>query len=425
MPMWPGADSPALDRVLTAHESSVGSPAPQAADAPATWPLIGEHVDHAGGLVLMSLAPQRTAVALSHREDDLIRVNHHRTSPEGTVTTTDEISSGVIADRAAAQQTGIDEQGRAVTPPAPAGGLAARLGGIVWTMVNRQLLSRDTGGLDVTVVSDIPDDLGLGADAALEVAFVLALNSGSGTPDDAPLRARLAEVCSQATAMFSDVPPLRARHTAALRGTGGTIAAIDYADGSVNQIPHPATTRVRVLAVSAPGHGPSEHGEIRTRRRFLDDACRAFGTDSLRLLPDATPRVLDWLRAVHRVHGTEGTPTVQEAAAWLSFTEQETVRAQRINRALRSRRADTIWPLLAESQDTLSGLYGLSTAEELARLCRVRGALAARAAAAGVSGTVIVFVDARRATTFVADLVADGLTVVPLADGEVAAARPH
>lgn len=425
MPMWPDADSPALDRVLTAHESSVGSPATQAADAPATWPLIGEHVDHAGGLVLMSLAPQRTAVALSHRADDLIRVSHHRTGPEGTVTTTDEISSGVIADRAAAQQAGVDEEGRAVTPPAPVGGLAARLGGIVWTMVNRQLLSRGTGGLDVTVVSDIPDDLGLGADAALEAAFALALHSGSGTPDDAPLRARLAEVCSQATAMFSDVPPLRARHTAALRGAGGAIAAIDYADGSVNRIPHPATTRVRVLAVSAPSHGPSEHGEIRIRRRFLDEACRAFGTDSLRLLPDAAPRVLDWLRAVHRVHGTGGTPTVREAAAWLSFTERETVRAQHINRALRSRRTDTIWPLLAESQDALAGLYGLSTAEELAQLCRVRGALAARAATAGLSGTVIAFVDARRAPNFAADLTADGLTVVTLDEGEVAAARSH
>lgn len=425
MPMWPGADSPALDRALAAHESSLGSPATRAADAPATWPLIGEHVDHAGGVVLMSQAPQRTAVALSPRSDDLIRVTHHRTSPEGTVTTADEISSGVISDLAAAQQTGVDEQGRPLTPPTPTGGLAARLGGIVWTMVNRQLLSRGTGGLDITVVSDIPDDIGLGADAALEAAFALALQSGSSTLDDAPLRARLAEVCSQATAMFSDNPPLRARHTAALRGTGTSIAAIDYADGSVNQIPHPATDSVRVLAVMAPGPTPSEHGQIHTRRRFLDDACRAFGTDSLRSLPDAAPRVLDWLRAVHRVHGTEDAPTIQEAAAWLSFTGQETIRAQQINRALRSRRADAIWPLLSESQDTLSGLYGLSTLGELTQLCLARGALTARAAAAGVSGTVIAFVDVRRATNFAADLSADGLTVVPLDEGGMSAARSH
>jgi len=153
MPMWPTADSPALDRVVAAHREATGVEATHAADAPATWLLMGEHVDYAGGVVLVGQAAQRVAVAFSPRQDDLIRVTRH---VPGADADTDEISTGAIAERAAGQQSGIDARGRTTTPPAPEGGLAARLAGIVWTMIHRQLLSRDTAGLDVTVVDDIP-----------------------------------------------------------------------------------------------------------------------------------------------------------------------------------------------------------------------------------------------------------------------------
>ncbi|AGF72991.1 galactokinase family protein [Corynebacterium halotolerans] len=423
MPLWPGADRPAIERVIAAHEEATGSPAAHAAEAPATWSLIGEHVDHAGGVVLMALTDLRAAVAYTPRRDDLVRVTHLQTTPDGVVTTTDEISTGVVARRAAAQQPGVDDRGRTLTPPAPEGGLAARLGGVIWTLIHRQLLSRDTAGADVTVVTDIPAEAGLGARAALEAAFALALQADADDLDDAPMRARLAEVCTQSAEMFSATPPLRARHTAALRGVGDTVSAIDYADGSVTQVPHPVTRDTAAFAVFAPGPAPDESGAIRTRRRFLDSACHAFGAESLRLLPDAPQRVVEWLEAVHKVHGTDGTPAVKDAAAWLAFNQNETVRAQQLSRALRSRRAEAVWPLLADSQAALTGPYGLSGAAELVELCRVRGAKAARAAAAGVSGAVIAYVDAGHAANFSADLAEDGLVVVPLRGGEVAAAR--
>lgn len=423
MPMWPGAERAATERVIAAHEEAVGAPPAHVADAPATWSLIGEHVDHAGGVVLMALAAPRTAVAFSPRTDDLVRVTHHQTTPEGVVTTTDETSTGVVAERAAAQQPGVDDRGRTLVPPVPEGGLAARLGGVVWTMVHRQLLSRDTAGVDVTVVADIPDGAGLGADAALEAAFALALQADADDLDDAPLRARLAEVCSQAAEMFSAVPPVRARHTAVLRGAGPTVSVLDYADGSVNQVPHLINGEVAAFAVLSPAPVSDGSAAIRERRRFTDAACHAFGTESLRLLPDAPQRVVEWLEAVHTVHGTQNTPTLRDASAWLVFHQNETVRAQRLNRALRSRRPEAVWPLLTESQSALTGAYGLGGTQELAQLCHVRGALAARAAAAGVSGAVIAYVPSRHATNFGADLAADGLTVVPLRSGEVAAAH--
>lgn len=420
MPMWPVADTPALERALIAHREATGSEAAQSADAPATWLLLGEHIDYAGGIVAISQASPRVAVAFSSRPDDLIRVNHHALTPEGTTTTVDQISTGTISERAAEQQIGVDDRGRPVIPPAPTGGIAAILGGIVWTMINRQLLPRDTTGLDITVVDDIPQHAGLGEIAATEAAFSLALQADLIDLDDAPMRTRLAEVCSQSAEMFSDIPPLRARHTAALRGTDGSMSIIDYADESLTTAPHPQTAGISWFMVLTPGEATDQSALIRDRHRFLDAACHAFGAESLRMLPDAPQRVIDWLKAVHKVHGSENQPSIQDASAWLAFHEQETHRVQALSRALRSRRTEDIWQLQSDSQAALATSYGLSNVADLVELCHIRGAEGARAASAGTSAAVIAGVDHQRAKNFSSDLAADGFIVLELQAGAVA-----
>lgn len=420
MPMWPVAELPVTDRAVTAHREWTGAEPVSVAHAPATWLLIGEHVDHSGGVVLAALAAPEVGVSLSPRPDDLVKVVAHVSTPTGVDTIEDQISLGVVAELAAARQPSIDERGRPEEPPAPEGGLATRVGGLVWTMINRQLLSRDTGGLNVTVVSDIPDGSGLGDEAALDAAFTLALLADSTDLDDAPMRARLAEMCSQSAEMFSPVPPLRARHTAALRGQSDTVSVIDYADGSVTQAPHPQSSDLEFFSVSVKQARVDRAEALLERRRFVAEACRAFGTESLRLLPDAPQRVIEWLTAVHKVHGTEGTPSVGVASAWLAFEEKETIRAQRMARVLRSRRTEDIWPLMAQSQSGLTGPYGLLGSEAMVQLCLVRGALGARAASAGNVEAVIAGVPGRRAGNFARDLAEDGLVVVQLGRGRVA-----
>ncbi|WIM72160.1 hypothetical protein QP028_12755 [Corynebacterium suedekumii] len=103
--------------------------------------------------------------------------------------------------------------------------------------------------------------------------------------------------------------------------------------------------------------------------------------------------------------------------------EAETRRAQQLGRALRSRRIEDVWPLLAESEVALTGQYGLTGATELVQLCNARGALGARAASAGTSAAVIAGVDKRHTDNFTADLSADGLLVVELGVGGVATLR--
>ena len=99
----------------------------------------------------------------------------------------------------------------------------------------------------------------------------------------------------------------------------------------------------------------------------------------------------------------------------------ETARAQRVVRALRSRRGVDLFPQLIQSQAEILNSYGLDTAHDLAQLAQTRGAAAARAASAGTANAVIAYVPAARSENFAADMADDGLVVVPLSAGKVAA----
>lgn len=463
-------DTTALTAATTRWHAELYGVAPSfLAHAPATWSVIGEHVDHAGGVVVMSLAGQRAAVSVSPREDHKFVVHFRRDSladARGTgkpasaedSTTVQEIATvEEIATLFSQQQPDVDDSGKPTTPPLPRGGLAHRLGGIVWMMMQRQLLSRDTSGMNITVVSAITPNSGLGEYAAIDSALALALQSDAPDVDEAPLRARLAEVCAQAGELFSSTVTLRARYSAALRGAGaGTgsnagsstgskagsgagaqVSVLDYADGSLTKAVHPVSRELAAFAVTVPpdvstnddtSHGDDsettaatgQSDEIRTRNRFVDSARQAFGAQSLRLLPDAPARVTQWLSAVHQVHGTDGVPELHESRTWLDFHAAETERAQRFAHAIRSQRARDIWPLLRDSQQALQDDYTLDASMELAQLCQVRGAIGARAAAAGTSRAVIAYVDKKKAENFAHDLVADGLVVTRLIPGDIA-----
>ena len=420
MPLWSTPAEPVAERAAQAHTEFTGSAPTHTASAPATWSLIGEHIDHFGGIVAMCVGKLRAAAAVGPRTDGVVAVHFHPVQGE---TAHDSISLQALAELATAQQPTTDAEGQPVIPPAPQGGLAARVGGIVHTMINRQLLSRETAGADITIATDIPEGAGLGADAAADVAVALAL-MGADADLDAPLRARVADVCTQAVSTFAARPPLRARHSAALRSTGEGVCIMDYADGSVTHAPHVVGHEMSAFAVAVPEDFSAQEeraiADIRQRQRFIDDACHSFGTDSLRLLPDAQQRVLDWLKAVHKVYGKEGRPSISAATEWMAFYEEETERVEKFARCLRSHRGAELFPILLQSQSSLANIYGLDSAEKLAELVTVRGAVAGRSAHAGTSNAVIAYVPAKSAHNFAADLAEDGLLVVELQPGEAA-----
>lgn len=408
MALWPSEDRPVDKRVTEVFAAAFGSTTPAVATAPATFPVCGEYTDHYGGRVIMGLGDARVAVAVARRDIGGINLAYQRI--DGTQTT-DTVDAEELSTLWADHQPSIDETGATISHAPSAERLALRLAGLVQTMVHRQLLPRDTTAADIAVVSDIPGR-GFGEYEAIEVALSLALLDDAEDLNDAPMRARLSEVCAQAADLFSPAAALRARYTAALRGTADHLAVIDYADGSVTQVSYPASP-LAIYAVCGPA-ADIDDGE-NTRRSFLDEACRAFGSESLRSLPDAPTRVGDWIDALHKVHPDNDAPARADACRWITYYEQETERCGKASLLLRSRRMEALDQLLDDSRTTTAQLTGLPT--QLAELALARGAAITRTVSAA---DVVAFVPSKRAENFAADLADDGLTVARLNPGSVA-----
>ena len=377
-----------VERVRAAHPGGG-----HVASAPGTWVLIGENVDHFGGVTLVGTASLRVAAAASPRDDDTIAINarspHNRVTSETTLTQLHDDS---------------------ITDP-----LARRWTGLVQTLIQRQVLSRDTAGLDITVESDVPLGAGLGAMYAADAAIALALAGGHDDIDTAPFRTRLAEICSHAVATYSSLPVLRARHSVALRGAEG-VSVMDYADGSLTQAPHPSRHGVRVFSVSQELGTPFTRSReaIAERRAFIDAACSNFGVSSLRQLPDAPGRAVQWVEA-RRAAGDSNAPDPESARRWVTFCESETLRSLAAAKALRSRRANELFTLLNSPSES----HDLASPDALVALARKRGAVAARPAAIGTSDAVIAFVPVQEADSFAAAMARE-FEVVEVAAGEPA-----
>ena len=413
MAVWTAPETPASDRVAQAHLSRTGNAPTHTADAPGTFIVVGENSDHFGGITIVGLTDLRAAAAVSPRTDSTIAI--HADFAGVTVDETADCARiAQLADRDEPGAADVNSENAASGAPEKRT-LAERFGGLVHTLVGRQMLSRDTAGMDITVIADIPLGAGLGALHAADAAVALALLGGDEEIDAAPLRTRLADIASQSARTFSHLPVLRARHSAALRGKEGTVSVIDYADGSLTQAPHPAKAEVRIVSV-APSHGEAftdKAQAVQKGREFIDDACANFGVASLRQLPNAADRVVEWVDARHQVHGKNSAPTLETARAWVDFGEAETELSANAARALRSMRADEFFEVIGAPEQT----PGLPAPDQLVQLVTLRGARAARPAAAGMSAAALAYIPSTKADNAIADLSADGLAVVEVTPG--------
>lgn len=383
-PAWTAPDTPAHERVQDAHAQSTGQPPRSSASAPGTWIVAGTGADHYGGVIVVGLSDLRAAVAVSPRDDANVAV------------------TGTFADTDAPESLG------------------GRASALVNTLMSRQMLSRETAGLDITVVSDIPLGAGLGALHAFDAALAMALLSHDPEIGTAPLRTRLAEVCGQATK--GDPLLVRARYAAALRGTSNAVAVVDYSDGSLTQAPLPQRSGLRVFSI-APSHGSAESAAVRDGgealtegRELIDASCTNFGVPSLRHLPDAAERIVEWVGALRDVRGEDAAVAPETARAWVAYGEAETKQGEKVSRALRSMKHSDLADALADHNSHPD----LVVPNDLVELVTLRGALVARPAAAGMSDAVIAYVDAARAEEFVHAVTGDRLAVVEIVAGEPA-----
>ncbi|WP_342318145.1 galactokinase family protein [Corynebacterium mayonis] len=395
MAVWSAEGPSPVDRVVEAHTTLTGSAPRTVGSAPGTWVLIGENVDHFGGVTLLGLSSLRAAAAVSPREDDTIALQVY--GPGGYSFS----DAGTLGQLSA--ETSMDR-------------LTRRTLGLVQTMISRQVLSRDTRGLDITMVTEVLPGAGLGALYAGDAALALALAADDADVDEAPFRAKLAELCSQNVSAHSGLAVLRARHTAALRGKAETISVVDYSDGSLTQAPHPGKLGVRIFSVTDTWGEPydAQTQRIAARRAFIDEACSNFGVSSLRQLPDAAERVVAWVEARRQANGPDSAPKPEVARQWVSFCGTETLRSLAAAKALRSRRDNELFTLL----NSPSEYHDLDTPDELVATALEAGALSARPAAAGNSPAVLAFVPVRQAQRFV-DSLSQDFEIIEVLPGEV------
>ncbi|MBC3185157.1 hypothetical protein H7347_00970 [Corynebacterium sp. zg-331] len=400
-----------MDRARALHRSHTSVPAFLGAQAPGTWCIVGEHTEAFGGTVVMLPLNLATAVVLSPREDGCVCLRGEFAGVRISLATARLRHTG----------TGSD--------------MAQRAARLITTLIQRQMLSRDTTGFDITVCSDVPLGSGLGARHSFDTALGLALYPEAHDASDAPARARLASACSQA-ARYLDDSVVRTRHIASLRGRPGRPCVVDYSDGSVTDVPALHSSEAVALAIGVSGEDPHaidstspslNSKDQQARHRLIKDATHAFGTEYLRLLPDATPRVLDWLKAVFAVHGPQGYPSLEEAATLLAFWEAETRRSHRLVSLLRGRRTDEVPMLLNESRAAITEAYQ-EEHTPLTQICLRHGAMSVRPAHAGLSRWVTVLVDAEHAASLHTRIVQEeiatsggqGLEVVRLHAGDIA-----
>ncbi|AZA08855.1 hypothetical protein [Corynebacterium pseudopelargi] len=403
MPLWSTKPIDVEALALSTHREWAHGQA-IVASAPATCPLLGELSDHAGGMVLVALGHQRLAVARSVREDSKIQVR--------------SIQLGGNGETAADNYFQADLQQLRNQQPAGDLDLAQRVGMVVFTMMHRQLISRETPGMDISVISSIPHNAGLGEDEALDIAIALTLVQEPEEHQLGPARTKLAQVCAQAAASISQQAPSRARYTAALRGQGQALNVMDYADGSITQVTHTQDFGYQLLTVCPPQAFPQ--ADQAAMQRFIDDVTTAFAAPSLRLLPNARERVLAWLKAVHQVHPKSQAPTVDQAQRWLRYLEHEIDRTIATTSAIRSRRTADIVPAMnASNQEYVRLLEAPEALEATAQLCLQRGAAAARCSGA----SVLCLVPDYKADSVAEALSQDGFEVMLIQRGEQASSN--
>jgi galactokinase len=182
------------------------------ARAPGRVNLIGEHTDHAGGLVLPVPVDLEVRLRFTPREDGLVRL------------------------RSEARPGEEDLFAPASPPPPEPGDWRSYARGVAALLHREGVLRR---GLDGVLESSLPVGAGLASSAALEAAVALALLDVSGT---ALPRPRVAELCREAEHRWSGVACGAMDQMAVLVGEPGAALRLDCSDGSFRSVhlPDPA-----------------------------------------------------------------------------------------------------------------------------------------------------------------------------------------
>lgn len=379
--------------------------------APTTWLVLGEHTQAYGGIALALPLAAPVAVSVTLRDDDVITVRETWAGTTSDSQCTYKDADQWHADRKKQQQS--------------AATTAIRAALLIHTASFRQMLYHSAHGMDITIVSELAPDAGIGTRAAADVALCLALVDVQDQGEDAPLRTKIADACYHVSKLVDAQSQPRCRYTAALRAREQHLTLIDDIDESVTFVQDRLTrgnfaTALCVLQLPEP-----TTDDLSERAAFFEQAAHAFAAPSLRQLPDASTRVLAWLQANHEVRGSSDFIALSTAEQWLRFAERECARVREAERALHSRGSRSILQIINDSQTELVADFGIGQRQAaLAQLAQQWGAPAARAAQAGIGRSVVALVEPAELPDFLEQAQGAGITAWAATAGSAATVLP-
>lgn len=243
---------------------------------------------------------------------------------------------------------------------------------VVDTVAHQQSGLRRSTFLYVTIMSSVPPDEGFGEHAAATAAITMALAAALSGKDDPPSLPALAALTAKTLRQSAHSSTSWWRPSVIFRSKPGMLTHLTQFDDAVTTLPftdereslHP------VMLSATPTDEDRDRAQTWTSKAqrndaFLWRACSTFGVETLRDLPSAPQRVLEWLDISRRDTTPDGQsadyPSVMEARRWLQLCGRESSRARHAAMDVKSRRTTRVASTLTASAHELVELVSAAT----------------------------------------------------------------